>query len=246
MLGSIWIRSMMSSTKDQYTDLLSLANHEFRSPAGVIGGYLRMVLNDSSEPLTPRQLKMLEEAAKSCAKLVGFLDELSVIGKLDSGDITLARQPLELGALLRDVAEHVHEARDRDVRLALQGDAEPAPLNGDAGRLKSAFDAVFRAILREKAGPATVVAERRREEIDGRTCAVVIVAETGSVQQSYERPRGMFNEKRGGLGLALPLARRVFEGHGGQIWSPAPASDDPEATDPLSRGSAIIALPLTE
>jgi signal transduction histidine kinase len=63
----------------------------------------------------------------------------------------------------------------------------------------------------------------------------------------------VFDEKRGGMGLALPLARRVIEGHGGRIAAPAPvpgpeagATPDLLAADPVARGSAIITLPLTE
>jgi signal transduction histidine kinase len=235
-----------SSKEHQYTELLSLAVHEFRTPASVVGGYLRMLQRDSTEPLTPKQAKMVDEAARSCARLVELIGELSDISKLDSGAIDLQRKPLDLTALLTEVAAHVHEAKDRDVHLALQGVPEPAPMIGDAGRLTRAFDAVFRAILREKAGPATVAADHRRVEIDGRRWSVVVVADANVVQESYERPRGVFNEKRGGLGLALPLARRVFEGHGGRIWSPASSGGDPERGDPVSWGSAIVTLPLTE
>jgi hypothetical protein len=56
----------------------------------------------------------------------------------------------------------------------------------------------------------------------------------------------MFNDLRGGLGLALPLARRVFAGHGGGIWSPALPAGRSEADDPVSRASVIVALPITE
>ena len=41
--------------------------------------------------------------------------ELSDVGKLDSGAIALARQPLDVFGLVADVAEHVHEAKDREV-----------------------------------------------------------------------------------------------------------------------------------
>ena len=98
-----------------------------------------------------------------------------------------------------------------------------------------------------------MVAERRQETRDGQRSAVVVVSDADTVQDAYERERGAFDEKRGGMGLALPLARRVIEGHGGRIAAPAPVLRpgsgqvaDPLAMDVVSRGSAVITLPLTE
>jgi len=104
-------------------------------------------------------------------------------------------------------------------------------------------------MLREKGGPAVVVVDRRRAVVDAKTSAVVVIADEPSVQTAYERDRNAFDERRGGLGLALPLARRVIEGHGGSIWSPAASGTPGDAgdhTDALTRGSAIGRLPLTE
>src|SRR5262245_10621209 len=234
-----WDRAMPNSAKE-YPPLISLAVHEFRTPASIIGGYLRMLQRDGDQPLSDKQRKMIDEAEKSCARLVSMLAELSDIGKLDAGVIALNRTRMDLAPLVTEVAELVHEAKDRDVHLVLRGDAGRMPMSGDAGRLRSAFDAVFRAILREKAGPATVVADRRRETIDGHPAAVFVIAEESHVQEAYARPRAAFEEKRGGLGLALPLARRVFEGHAGGIHTPSGGDD------PVARGSAIVILPLTE
>lgn len=195
--------------------------------------------------MSERQRRMIDEADKSCARLVAIVAELSDIGKLDSGAVALARQPVDLFVLMDTVAELVHEARERDVQLTLTGPSDGATINGDSVRLCTAFDAIFRAILREKPGPTTVVAERRRVVRDGRPGAVLIVADEGRVQQAYEREPGPFDELRGGLGLALPLARRVIEGHGGAIWSPTAAgSAGGTHTDPLARGSVIISFPL--
>jgi signal transduction histidine kinase len=69
---------------------------------------------------------------------------------------------------------------------------------------------------------------------------VLVVADEATVKAAYERARAPFDEKRGGMGLALPLARRVIEGHHGHIWSPAPESEN----DPVARGSVIVALPI--
>jgi len=231
---------------ESYTQLLSLAVHEIRTPVSVVGGYLRMLQRDSDPPLSDRQKHMVEEAERSCARIVAIVAELSDIGKLDGGLITLAQRPLDVFALVGEVAELVHEAKDREVHLTLRGDEVGAPMSGDAVRLGAAFNAIFRAILREKPGPATVVAERRRVARDGKSAAVVIVSDEASVQEAYEREPAPFYEKRGGLGLALPLARRVIEGHGGRLWSPAPSHDDDPMNDPIARGSAIVSLPLTE
>jgi signal transduction histidine kinase len=228
--------------REQYPQLLSLAVHEFRTPVSVVGGYLRMLQRDVGDPLSERQRKMIDDAEKSCARLVALIAELSDIAKLDAGVIGLGQQPLDVFAIVGEVAEHVHEAQDREVRLAVRGEAGAAPAQGDAVRLRSAFDAIFRAILREKGGPCTVIAERRLATVDGRPAAVIVIAEDGHVQTVYNSVPGAFDEKRGGLGLALPLARRVIEGHGGRVWSPAPRDDD----DQMVRGSAVISLPVAE
>lgn len=205
-----------------------------------------MLQRDAAGELNDRQRKMIDEAEKSCARLVALIAELSDVSKLDSGAVALARLPVDVFALVSDVAEHVQEARDREVRLEVRGENGAAGLTGDAARLRSAFDAVFRAVLREKAGPCLVVAERRRETHDGQRTAVIVVSDADSIQAAYERDRDGFDEKRGGLGLALPLARRVIEGHGGRLAAPAPAGGATGQEDPVSRGSAIIVLPLTE
>src|SRR5439155_6366978 len=142
--------------------LLSLAVHELRTPASVVGGYLRMLQRDT-DPMSDRQRKMIDEAEKSCVRLVALIAEMSEVSKLDAGVATLTRQRLDLFPLVQDVAEGVHEAEDREVRLEVRGEAAGAEMIGDAARLRGAFDAIFRAILREQPAACTVVVDRRLE-----------------------------------------------------------------------------------
>jgi hypothetical protein len=109
---------------------------------------------------------------------------------------------------------------------------------GDEDRLRAAFGAVFHALLREKVGPCTVVADRRLVTDASGSSAVIVVAEESSVQTAYDAPPRPFDEQRGGVGLSLAIARRVIDAHGGRIWSP----DFPDAR--AARSAALIALPL--
>ncbi len=90
----------MDPSKNPYPPLLSLAVHEFRTPASVVGGYLRMLQKDQDPPMSERQRRMIDEAEKSCARLVAIVAELSDIGKLDGGVVKLAQQPVELFSLV--------------------------------------------------------------------------------------------------------------------------------------------------
>ena len=225
-----------STSRECDPRLLSLAVHEFRTPASVVGGYLRMLQRDAS--LSDRQRKMIDEAEKSCARLVEIVQELSDIGKAEAGTLELARDPVDIFSLAAEVAEHVQEGRDRGVRLEVRGAVSGARMTGDAMRLRKAFDAIFRAILREKSGPTTVIAECRRVRVDGGTAALVVIADEESVAAAYDSPAGVLYEKRGGLGLALPLARRVIERLGGSVWSPE--------AEGLEKNAIVIRFPIAE
>jgi signal transduction histidine kinase len=227
-----------------YARLLSLAVHELRTPASVVGGYLRMLQRDGESPLSDRQRRMVDEAEKSCARLVALVGEMSEVSKLDGGTAAIHTEGFDLFHLIHEVAASVHEAEDRDVHLQVRGESAGAPMTGDATRMRAALAAFFRAVLREQPASTTVVADaRRRGEADAAT-ATLVVAREADVQRSYDAPAGPFDEKRGGLGLALPIAVRVVERHGGRVWSPAlPGQADAGLA---GRSAVIVSLPLSE
>jgi len=236
-------RTAEPAANESYPALISLAVHEFRTPASVVGGYLRMLQRDS-EPLSDRQRKMIDEAAKSCARLVEIVAELSEVGKLDSGRTTLSSGTFDLFALVSElageVAGSVHEPESREVRLTAQGRTTGAPMTGDATRLRAAIHAILRAILREQPASTHVVVDCRLDERSDPRSAIIVVAAQGAVQDAYDSRRVPFDDKRGGLGLALPIARRIVRAHGGAIWAPASQVPQEEA----ARGAAIIVMPL--
>jgi signal transduction histidine kinase len=230
-------RSETPPRHESYPQLLSLAVHELRTPASVVSGYLRMLQRDVEQPLSDRQRKMIDEAEKSCARMVALIAELGEVSKLDAGLLAMAQEPLDLFQLLHEVAGAMHEAGDRDVHLDVRGPASGAPMTGDAARLRIALAGILRSVLREQPGGYTVVVESRLERSHRGQTATIAVGEESSLDAARHAQPAPFDDKRGGTGLVLPIARRVIEAHGGRIWSPR---------DTQSRGTALLSLPVTE
>jgi signal transduction histidine kinase len=218
---------------ESYTELLSLAVHELRTPAGVVGGYLRM-LQRGEAPLSELQRKMVDEAERSCQRLVALIAELSEIQKLDANLVELAQQRLDAFPVMAEAAKGVYEPDERNVRLEVRGKPAGASMPGDVTRLRAAFAAIYRASLREMPANTTVIADRRLDRRHGVASAVLVIAAEAKVQAAYDAQPVPFDEKRGGLGLTLPIACRVIERHHGRIWSPAGG-----------HAAAIVSLPLS-
>ena len=200
---------------------MSLAVHELRTPVTVVCGYIRMLLKEHGGPLTDAQKKMLHEAERSCERITGLVAEMSELGKLESRELAVARQEVDFAALLRDVASDMHEGQDRGVRLAVRVPNQPVTVTGDRARLSAAVMTLLHAALRERGQPGVIVADC--SVVGGSPgWAVLAVGEEdvlpALIDAGINTPPP-FDEWRGGLGLALPVARRVVEALGGALWS---------------------------
>ena len=227
---------------ESYSRLLSFAAHELRTPASVVGGYLRMLQKDDEQVLSDRHRALVDHAARSCTRLVELIAELSEVGKLDINTAAVHAESFDLFADLSEVAGAVVEGRDRGVSLEVGGLSSGAKLTGDRQRLSAAFGALFRALLREQGMPVVMRAERRIVRAGGTATAVVVIAQTADVERALARPAGPFDERRGGMGLSLPIARRVIERAGGRLSAPTPEARE----DRSLRSAAIVSIPLND
>jgi signal transduction histidine kinase len=216
---------------------LSLAVHELRTPLAVSAGYIRMLLKEQAGPLNEKQMKMLTEAERACGRLGALVSEMSELGRLESKQLALTQQPFELHGVLTELAVDMHEGRDRGVHIEVTSDGRPLPVLGDRTRMATALGALLHSALRERGLPGAVIADCSTREGNGTRWGVIAIGEEGLIpvlREPGQHPPA-FDEWIGGLGMALPLARRVIEAHGGTIWS---------AADSNSRAASGLRLPL--
>ena len=228
----------MTAEHNTFPRAMSLAVHELRTPVTVVAGYLRMLLREQGGPLTDKQRKMLEEAERSCGRIAALVAEMSELGKLEGGELALSRQSFDLSALVVELASGMHEGEDRGVRLEVRGMDRPVTVTGDRARIGAAVKALMHSALRERGEPGVIVVECSTTTETSPNWAVVAVGEDPAIGPLTDAARGVstrFDEWRGGLGIALPVARRVIEAHGGQIWS---------ADGAQSKAAAAFRIPL--
>jgi len=223
----------VASEPDRLPRTLSLAVHELRTPLAVASGYLRMLLREQTGPITDTQRKMLEETAESCARIGALIAEMSELEKVEAGDMTVPGTPFDFAALIVELGGRANEGVDRGVRLEVRV-TRPVMVTGDRTRLAAALGALMHAALRERDEPGVIVVECSTLPDTSQTWALVTIGDetiTRSLVDAALEPPPHFDEWRGGLGLALPVGRRVIEAHGGALWS-APG-DAPRAGSAL-------------
>jgi light-regulated signal transduction histidine kinase (bacteriophytochrome) len=236
----------MPSEHDAFSKTLSLAVHELRTPVTVVSGYLRMLLREQGGPINEKQRKMLEEAERSCGRISGVVTEMSDVGKLNADELKLTEQRFDLAALVAELASGMHEGDDRGVSLEVRGCERPLTVTADRARVGAAVRTLLHCGLRERGLPGVIVAECSR--LPGPPLSAVLAVGDEPTVRALMAAAGdrhaRLDEYRGGLGLMMPLARRVVERCGGAMWSvPHPEKD---LNRPGWSAGSALRIPLTE
>lgn len=226
----------LSPAEQEYlSDVLKLAGHEFATPLSLVTGYLRFLLNDQNTPLNDRHREWAERALDASGRIHALVKEISEFRKLGDNELKLARQDVDFNELITELASSVHAEDGRNVRVQAVTCESPLLVRGDRARLSTAVQSLMRAAVRERGTPGVIVAEPSVADEDGGTWAVLAIGDA-TLLERLRRTRDPFEyEWQGGMGLALPFARRIIEAHGGSLWS---------VKNDTSRAASALRLPL--
>ena len=197
-------------------------------------GYLRLLSKNTAPGLTEPERKMIDEANKSCGRLLHIAQELSELAELSGEDPVRTWLPVPIFTLCGEAVQIAADAGGA-VSFSMDDRDKAACVEGHAGRLRQALGLLISVIGRERGTTAMTVTGAISRASESR--AVLVFGEPSDAADLSAVVGGgnaAFDRWRGGTGLSLPIACRIIEAHRGALW----------ALPGGSRGACALALPL--
>jgi two-component system sensor histidine kinase CpxA len=202
--------------------LLGDISHELRSPLARQGVALALARRRAG----PDAMTALDRIEREGERLNQMIGQLLTLTRLESGSDGFENVRVELGELLKEVAEDADfEARDRhrSVRIVRE---EPATIRAVPGMIRSAVENVVRNAVRHTAEGTSVELSLTSDAVNGHRTAVVTVRDHGKgvpenaieeIFRPFYRVEDDRDRKTGGAGLGLSIAARAVRLHRGTI-----------------------------
>ncbi len=203
---------------------LANMSHEIRTPMNAILGMANLLRRDN---VTPRQAERLDKIDTAAKHLLGIINNILDLSKIEAGKVTLDETPIAFASLLSNVTSIVAE-RVKDKGLSLRVKTVPFPpnLRGDPTRLQQALlNYTTNALKFTDTGVITLRLSLEQETAE----SVLIrfaVEDTGvgvapdalpRLFNAFEQADNSTTRKYGGTGLGLAITRRLAELMGGEV-----------------------------
>jgi signal transduction histidine kinase len=215
-------------------------SHELRTPLNAILGYTELILDEIYGATPPRMREVLQRVETNGKHLLGLINDVLDLSKIEAGQLTLALADYSVTDLVRGVYVAVEPlATEKHLSLRLDLPADLPPAHGDARRLSQVLlNLVGNAIKFTDAGEVAISASSADGSL---TLAVtdtgpgIAPADQAKIFEEFQQADNSMTRKKGGTGLGLAISKRIVELHGGSLG----------VRSELGRGSTFsVILPL--
>ncbi|MBX3635235.1 MAG: response regulator [Rubrivivax sp.] len=203
---------------------LAHMSHEIRTPLNGVLGLTELALGKAE---SPAQRRHLEVALQSGRTLLGVINDVLEISRLETGTPVLADQPFDLGELLAEALRATAPlVGARPVTTRYDVDGGPTALRGDPQRLRQiVVNLLGNAAKFTERGHIDLVAQVQ-PAADGRAAVRLQVADTGPgmpaevaarVFEAFYQADSGLSRRHEGTGLGLAIAHGLARAMGGEL-----------------------------
>jgi signal transduction histidine kinase/DNA-binding response OmpR family regulator len=209
-----------SALKDRF---LASVSHELRTPMTVILGFTGALLKGGQGNLNAQQRESLERVQRNAKLLLGLINDVLDISKIEAGKAEIDRQTVFLASLARQIeTDYAEPARNKGLALRAEVAQGLESVTSDPARvLQIVANLVGNALKFTERGSITVRFEPRDKDR-----WAIVVSDTGigipeeeqaAIFDEFRQGEAIEHRGRGGTGLGLAIVKKIARILGGTV-----------------------------
>lgn len=210
---------------DTKTQFLANMSHELRTPLNAIIGFSQTLSMGLYGPLTEKQLEYINDINRAGEHLLGIVTDLLDLSVIDSGAMVINEGNIKVADVIEAALALVKvRGEEAGVEMGVRLAQNLPMLRADAGKLRQILvNFVGNAIKFTPRGGRINVSAGIDPQSGGFTLEVtdtgvgIKPTDIPQVLSPFGRLKSAYARSHGGVGLGLPLAKRLAELHEGDI-----------------------------
>jgi PAS domain S-box-containing protein len=205
-------------------EFLANMSHELRTPLNAIIGFAELMHDGKVGPVAPDQKEYLGDILTSSRHLLGLINDVLDLSKIEAGKMEFLPEPVNLGKIAAEVRDILRSlAASRRIAIAIEVEPGAGEAIADPAKLKQVLYNYLSNALKftPEGGRVTLRmaaegGEHFRLEVED-TGIGIRPEDLGRLFVEFQQLDVGAAKKYGGTGLGLALTRRIVEAQGGRV-----------------------------
>lgn len=202
---------------------LANMSHEIRTPMNAICGFSNLLLEGSIP--NEQKKEFVEIINLNSQQLLGIINDIIDISKIESGQITISKAKFSVNTLLREQKAAFNQtARIRGLELKCTmglPDSKSVIFTDEVKLAQILNNLIFNAIKFTKEGSIEIGYKQKEKHLEFYVLDTGIGIEPDqhkTIFKRFQQVDNATNSSRKGTGLGLPISKAFVEMLGGKIW----------------------------
>jgi signal transduction histidine kinase len=205
----------------QRDELFSMTSHELKTPLTSLKAYTQLLLMDVHTMDSDQRKILLDRMDKQISKLVGLINDLLDMSRLQYGQLNYNKKPVKLNHLISEIISEI-QLGSAEHKIIFQKNVN-VTVNADSDRIGQVVTNLLINAVKYSPGSREIIV--RLDKTDKTViCSVkdfgqgIKKEEQNKIFERFYRVSGDNLNTYPGLGLGLYISKEIIEKHDGRLW----------------------------